>query len=120
VSPELRQALRVVAEAMAPGAAVPVPRETLLELLAAPTAEPDDYTVAEAAAILHRSPGTVRLWCSTGAIPDAVRWRRKEWRIPRAKLEEFRRAGPQAGQDAPAPTAPADLGSWRAHLQRAS
>jgi excisionase family DNA binding protein len=116
MSPELRQALRVVAEAMAPGSAVPVPRETLLELLAAP-AESDHLTVVQAAAILGRSQGTVRLWCAQGEIPGAVRWRGREWRIPRRGLEEFQQSDGKPRTDNPGPGTPADLGSWRAHLK---
>jgi hypothetical protein len=99
VTPDLRHALRVLAEQLPPGSAVPVPRETLLQLLNSPQAESEDLTIVQAAGMLHRSPATVRLWCAQGMIPGALRWRGREWRIPRLGLEEFReRDGkPQAG-----------------------
>src|SRR3954453_9928092 len=79
VTPELREALRVVAEANPPGSAIPVPRETLLELLAMPRHRVQapalaDLTVKEAGLILQRKPVTVRLWCERGQVPGAYKY----------------------------------------------
>jgi len=94
VTPELREALRVVAEANPPGSAIPVPRETLLEL-ALPRARVQapavaDLTVKEAGLILQRKPVTVRLWCERGQVPGAYKYGAREWRIPLASVEALR------------------------------
>jgi hypothetical protein len=91
---DLRQHFHAVAKALPAGAAVPVPRELLLELLAGPTAASPasasaDPTVAEIAARYGRAPSTIRGWCEAGRFPGAYKLHDKEWRIPPAALAAF-------------------------------
>lgn len=94
-----RAALLTLAQALPDGAAVPVPRAWLLELLEPagerepikPTLEVD-LTPEEVAVALHRSPVTVRSWCNAGAFPTAYRMRGRQWRIPRRALDAFQAA----------------------------
>ena len=70
--PDTAAGLRALAEALPLGAAVPIPREWLLELLAgqasaAPATPPTDPTVEEIAARYRRAPSTVRGWCEAVA-----------------------------------------------------
>jgi hypothetical protein len=51
-----------------------------------------DLTPEEAGAALHRSPVTVRAYCSAGLLTGAYRWRGRQWRIPRASLEALQAA----------------------------
>jgi hypothetical protein len=86
--------LRTLAEALPAGAAVPVPREWLLELLvaqAAPASDspPADPTVEDVAARYGRAPSTIRGWCEAGRFPGAYKLHDREWRIPAAALEAF-------------------------------
>jgi excisionase family DNA binding protein len=105
-----RAALRRLAEAMAPGAAVSVPREWLLELLS-DTPEGPDYTVAEVAELFGRSESTVRTWCEERRFEGAYKLSGKSWRIPRAAVPAFRAA---EGQRSREPSEPVSLGAWRA------
>jgi excisionase family DNA binding protein len=115
---DYRQALRAVVEGLPAGFPVSLPRETVLDLLGAATDR--DLSVADAAAVLGRAPSTVRDWCRRGDIPGAYLFR-KEYRIPRQRLEEFRQreSEPTTAQDA-GPAAPTDLGAWRHHAKKAS
>jgi Helix-turn-helix domain len=109
--------LRLVAEEFAPGSAVPVPRERLLELLSAVLGEQDvteayrasrDLRVEDVAREIDRSPSTVRQMCADGefAMPTpgegAYKHRGKEWLIPEAALRGYRereRLGGRASGD---------------------
>ena len=79
------------------GASVPVPKSWLQELLSGtPTREPTpteveiDLDCEQVAALLGRSPGTIRSWCAAGVISGAYRLRGcREWRVPRAALNTF-------------------------------
>lgn len=85
--------LRALAEALAPGTAIPVPRELLLELLAHQASEHSvdatDPTVEEIGARYGRAPSTVRGWCEAGRFPGAYKLHDREWRIPAAAVEAF-------------------------------
>ncbi len=68
-----RSALQRLAEALPPGAAVPLPREWLLSLLASagdggPTLR---YDTEAAARLLGVAPKTVASWCTQGRFPGA-------------------------------------------------
>ncbi len=132
--------LRRLAEQLPEGAALTLPKAVLLELLPvmetpAPCPAPDTYTVATLAALLHRSPSTVRAWVEAGLFPGAYKLpgdpRRAAWRVPASAVEAFAARGRAASSpDAPgraisAPVAPRhrphlacdveapDLGAWR-------
>lgn len=84
------------------------------------TLEPDDplvdMTVVEVAGRLGRSPSTVRGWCGSGALKGAYRLRGREWRVPRARLQEFleheatRREERKGAREADERV---DIGAWR-------
>jgi hypothetical protein len=108
VTPEAAAGLWALAEALPAGAAVPGPREWLLDLLArhgtpAPASAPADPTVEEIAARYGRAPSTVRGWCEAGRFPSAYKLHDREWRIPAAAIEAFekqqrRRERPAGGR----------------------
>jgi len=123
---DLAASFRAVAEALPAGTAVPVPRELLLELLAAPggavhtsTTPAADLTVHQVAARFGRHPSTVRLWLERGALPGAYRFQGREWRIPATSLAIFearaREQGAQGKLESTAAAAggPANLADWR-------
>ena len=96
-----RETLAALLRAYPDGASVPVPKSWLQELLSAgfangapaETASADvevDLDCARVAALLSRSPSTVRNWCAAGVIPGAYRLRGgREWRVPRSALITF-------------------------------
>jgi hypothetical protein len=93
VSVAVRDALRALAESLPPGApvTVTVPREELLELLAA---EPGAtlggrYDTDQAARILGVSPKTVAHWCVAGRFAGAAKTgtaKGGKWTIPAAAV----------------------------------
>jgi hypothetical protein len=94
MTPEGVAGLRLLAEALPAGAAVPVPREWLLELLAdqghaTSRTTAMDPTVEAIASRYGRAPSTVRGWCEAGRFPGAYKLHDREWRIPMAALEAF-------------------------------
>jgi excisionase family DNA binding protein len=128
VTADVIAGLRSLAEALPTGAAVPVPREWLLELLAGSpeprpqavqSVTPADLTVAQLAARFGRKPSTVRGWLDRGLIPGAYRFQGREWRVPAAALAAFeaRQRPENASVPIVAPRAPrgrpVDLGAWR-------
>ena len=125
MTPDALTGLRALAESLPPGTAIPVPRETLLALLAGTaTGEvlssdtpPADLTVPGVAARFGRHPSTVRAWLERGKLPGAYRLRGREWRIPPAALAAFEAAEraqwAERTQPSATPSARADLGAWR-------
>ena len=127
MTPAAAAGLRALAEALPAGAAVPVPREWLLELLAGspepalptvPSVTPADLTVAQLAARFGRKPSTVRGWLDRHLIPGAYRFQGREWRVPAAALAAFeatqRSPRTSRGERGSGPRgAPVDLGAWR-------
>jgi excisionase family DNA binding protein len=112
-----RAALRSLASALAPGAAVSVPREWLLELLEGSSRTPmppthADLTVAELCARFGRKKSAVRAWLERGDFPGAYRLRGREWRIPPEALGAFEAA--QRGLVGKTNAGPSsDLAAWR-------
>ena len=120
-----RLALHRLAEALAPGTGVMVPREWLLELLEGTGEHPSegspvppaDLTVAQVASRYGRHASTVRVWLERGAFPGAYKLRGRDWRVPAADLAAFdaseraREAGTPAARRGPRKAA--DLGAWR-------
>jgi hypothetical protein len=112
------RALQVYAETLPPGTAVPVPRETLLELLAgraggvaAHGGPPADLTVADLCTWFRRKPSAVRAWLERGDFPEAYKLKGRDWRVPAAAVEAFRaNQARDVGERAPAE---GDLGAWR-------
>jgi len=82
------QDLRELVERLPPGGAVTLPREALLEVLAGLQTSAE-YTVAQIADRLHRSPSTVRGWCEAGRFADAFKLNGKDWRVPVVAFEAF-------------------------------
>jgi hypothetical protein len=116
VTPEAAAGLRSLAEALPPGAAVPVPREWLLELLAgqgstALATPPGDLTVREVAVRYGRHDSTVRQWLERGLFPGAYKLRNRDLRVPPAAIAAFdqreREGESPAGENAEG------LGDWR-------
>jgi hypothetical protein len=125
---DLRPHYRAVAQALPEGAAIPVPREWLLELLAGTAAPapvsplpPADLTIPELARRYDRRPGTVREWCEAGRFPGAYKLNDREWRIPASAVITFdlqSRERPTKQRKARRKTARAGagqntLGAWR-------
>ena len=109
-----RDTLAALLRAYPDGASVPVPKSWLQELLSsgglangAPTDSVStdievDLDCARVAALLSRSPSTVRNWCAAGVIPGAYRLRgRREWRVPRTALLKFQHRERQRAVQAP-------------------
>jgi hypothetical protein len=117
VTPELRAALRLVAESHPAGASVPVLREHLLDLLDGTPTTPaveGDLTCRGVGAIIGRHDSTVRAMCERGELPGAYRHHGREWRVPAAAVRTYQasqRAG--AGRRRHATAKPSDLGAWR-------
>jgi hypothetical protein len=117
-----RSVLIVLARDLPAGAAVPVPREWLLELLGESSSAADpDLRVEELARRFGRSRSTIRTWCELNRFPGAYRFQNREWRVPAGALAIFEatereRAGkPQRSPEGPsgAPPGMVDLSDWR-------
>jgi len=109
-------ALRELAEQLPEGAALTLPRATLLEALAGvpvrPPATPaGELTVADIASHFQRSSSTVRDWIRAGRFSGAFRLNGRDWRVPQAALLAFSEAQRQRGKST--------LGAWR-RARRAS
>jgi excisionase family DNA binding protein len=119
---DLGAVLRVLAEALPPGSAVPVPREWLLQLLEGPERNESggasgtghDYTTGEAAELLRLSANRVRALIAAGEL-DAYRVAGcGDWRVTQEALAAFRAAGKPLGRvRATLPAERADLSRWR-------
>ena len=82
--------LRDLAERLPPGAALTLPRETLLELCGRThVCNGADLTVAQLAAQLGRQPATVRAWCERGELEGAYKLNGREWRVPPAAVTRY-------------------------------
>lgn len=88
-----------------------VMREVLAELK--PIASGDYLSVVEAARIAGVHPETIRLWIRAGRLPRHKSGR--EWRVMRAELDAFLKAGdkPPASADTPEERATAILNRTR-------
>lgn len=112
-----REALREMAEALPPGAAVPLPREWVLELLAAAPdpGQPDLFSVAQLAERYGQGASTVRTRLEQGEFPGAFKVGRA-WRVPRTTVEatEGAKGTERVERAALAPRKPGrGLGAWR-------
>jgi hypothetical protein len=121
VTPEARAGLHALAMALPEGAAVPVPRAWLLELLDGAgdrptlTVEPADLTAVQVAARFGRHASTVRLWLERGLFPGAYKLRGRDWRVPPSALAAFD-AREREGKPHARPTPcgkTANLADWR-------
>jgi excisionase family DNA binding protein len=69
----------------------------ILEFLAAPKVAREWFTVEEVAAMLNKTPYTVREWCREGRINATKRPERRGgaelWNISAAEVERYRNAG---------------------------
>jgi hypothetical protein len=119
--------LRTLAEALPDGAAVPVPKAWLLELLDGGSdassmgpaqGPPADLTVAELAERYHRKPSTVRGWILSGRLRSYL-FVGREHRVTPAALQEFEATErnatgtPRAQSQSKRSTKAVDLGGWR-------
>lgn len=103
MSGDRREALRLLAEGLPAGAAVPVPREWLLELLEGPpgrpqlvATEPEPLlTVAQAAARLKVTPAW--LYKRAKGLPFAVKLSHKNLRFDPVGLAAWQEARRRAG-----------------------
>ncbi|MGH7511522.1 MAG: helix-turn-helix transcriptional regulator [Gemmatimonadales bacterium] len=115
MKPALAKSLQVLAEALPPGTAVPVPRELLLELLAGPlqtsATGPRDLTVADLCTRFERGPSAVRAWLERGDFPGAFKLHGRDWRVPAAAVEAF--CANQAAGTSGTAAAGDELGAWR-------
>jgi len=117
--------LRELAERLPDGAALSLPKASLLELLSdplavQPVASSADLDVEGLALVLHLRPSTVRGWLEAGRFPGAYhlpasgkldkrgRARVGAWRIPPAAVEAFRRTRQESKR-----STGVDLGAWR-------
>jgi hypothetical protein len=118
--------LREVAEALAPGSPVSVPREWLLELLAGPQPTDRDgadagadLTVKQTAAALQLSENRVRWLIGAGKLAAyRIVPGRGGWRITPAALADFRRAGVPEPAPATGRAVRVDLHRQRRRLRR--
>ena len=123
MSPDYRAALLVTAQALPPGSAVPVVRETLIELLGATALPawdpPPDLTMVQVAQRFGRDPSTVRGWVASGRLTGAYRFEGRELRVPLSAVLGFEARQRQSTTPTPKPrlrctrSRPPDLGSWR-------
>lgn len=122
--PQVREVLRELAEALAVGTAVSVPREWLLELLGeTPLSEPAsiqaaDLTIAAVAQRFGRHSSTVRAWLEAGEFPGAYKLKGREWRIPAGSLAAFedtarRSTGTQIAASKRSRHSTPNLADWR-------
>jgi excisionase family DNA binding protein len=57
----------------------------------------DWFTTKEVARLLGRTDFTVRQWCNLGRLRAQKTGNRREWRISRAELDRYRKAGLRPG-----------------------
>jgi len=106
--------LRELAERLPDGAALSLPKASLLELLSdplavQPVASSADLDVEGLALVLHLRPSTVRGWLeASGKLDKRGRARVGAWRIPPAAVEAFRRTRQESKR-----STGVDLGAWR-------
>lgn len=100
--PGALERLRRIAEALPPGGAVTLTRESVFSLLDGEDERGErvqrDLTVTEVAELVVRAESTVRGWLAAGKIGDAYKLMGKEWRVPEAALDDFlaqQRLGPK-------------------------
>lgn len=83
-----------------------------------------DLTVEAVAAVLHRSPSTIRGLLGAGAFPNAFKLNGKSWLIPQSDLAAYLDAQrPRPISEVPTPQhrkTEADLASWRKHYRQVS
>jgi excisionase family DNA binding protein len=110
--------LRALAEALPPGAVIPVPREWIVELLegsgpgpVAVGAGAPDMTVHDVAQRFGRHASTVRGWIAQDMLPGAYRFRGREWRIPASALAHLENAE-RKGEGTPGAPAGTDSKNW--------
>jgi excisionase family DNA binding protein len=113
--------LRRVAALLPAGGGLTLPKDLLLELLAAEGAAaspPADLTTRELAERLHRAPSTVRGWVEEGRLPGAYKLNGRDWRVPAGAVESFLagqrvRYVAQEPRDTPGTVPRVNLSAWR-------
>jgi excisionase family DNA binding protein len=110
--------LQRLAALLPDGVGLTLPKDLLLELLAAEAtgAASADLTTRELAERLHRAPSTIRGWLEEGRLPGAYKLNGRDWRVPAEAVETFLagqrvRYASRSGEDAR--TSPVDLSAWR-------
>lgn len=114
MTPDLRAALRLLAEAYPAGTLVPVLREHLLALVDGETAPvvQGDLTCKAVGSLIGRHASTVRAMCERGELSGAYRQHGREWRIPPGAVETYREAQRHPAAQRKDREA-IDLGAWR-------
>ena len=114
----LKERLRQLASALpSDHSAVTITRADLIALLEADMREtgivsPRDLTVKEVAKETDRAPSTVRDWLFSGALRD-YKFNDRDWRVPRAALEEYLDAQSKPTSATPRDTGDVDIRAWR-------
>ena len=73
---------------------------------------PRDLTVKEVAKETDRAPSTVRDWLLSGAL-RGYKFNDRDWRVPRAALEEYLDAQSKPTSATPRDTGDVDIRAWR-------
>ena len=112
--------LRALAELLPAGSSITLSDAGLRALLDEDTTsvtrrsdDLNDYTVPELAELFERKASTVRGWLDAGRFPDAYKLNGRDWRVPRAGVEAFRREQILQPSKSAARSQSADLGAWR-------
>ena len=114
----LEERLRRLASALpSDDSAVTITRADLVTLLERDGDDPvtdstRDLTVKEVAKETDRAPSTVRDWLLSGAL-RGYKFNDRDWRVPRAALEEYLDAQSKPTSATPRDTGDVDIRAWR-------
>ncbi len=114
----LRERLRQLASALpSDDCAVTITRADLVALLEEDSGDPmvgstRDLTVEEVADQTSRAPSTVRGWLISGPL-RGYKLNGRDWRVPRAALEEYLDTQTKQTSATPRDTGDVDIRAWR-------